>query len=286
MKNVISPQIVANEVRMMRTNHNGTIIIVEGPDDKKVFFNLLNKELCRIVIAYGRDNAINAMTILENDNINGLIAIIDSDFSKIENTFPASNSIYLTDKHDLESMMIASPAFTKLLFEYASEDRVHKFESQNKYSVAEALAINAMIIGYLRLLSIRKNLGLKFDGLTFSNFVMRDSLRVDFKGLIREIKNHSHNCLFNDVWFEAEIELLKDRTHDPWHISCGHDMIEMLSFALRRTLVAKSANDVDTNRLARSLRMAYEKYHFQQSDLFQSLKSWEEKSKFFKLLVV
>jgi hypothetical protein len=284
MRNIISAHTVANEVRLMRTDHKGTIIIVEGPDDKKAFYILLDQKSCRIVIAYGRENAIQAITILENNNIKGVVAIIDSDFAQIVNTFPTSNSIFLTDKHDLESMMIASPAFAKLLVEYANEDRVQTFESQNNCSVAEALAKNAMIIGYLRLLSIRKNLGLKFDGLAFSNFVTRDSLRIDFEGLIREIKNHSHNCPYNTEWFKEEIELLKNGAHNPWHISCGHDMIEMLSFALRRTLAARSANDVDTNRLARSLRIAYEKNHFQQTFLYSSLKSWEEKNKPFKLI--
>ncbi len=56
----------------------------------------------------------------------------------------------MTDLHDLECMMAASPAFTKLLDEYAEHSRVDAFETEHKCAFNALLVRNAMSIGYLR----------------------------------------------------------------------------------------------------------------------------------------
>lgn len=74
MKQTVTPHIVANEVRMMRTQHKGALVIVEGPSDKSAFLGLLRRDTCRIVIAYGKENALAAQVILEHEGVVGVLA--------------------------------------------------------------------------------------------------------------------------------------------------------------------------------------------------------------------
>lgn len=84
MRQSITPHIVANEVRLMRTHHKGALVIAEGPSDKNAFRSLLDPEACRIVIAYGKHNATGAIQVLEHDGFSGVLAVVDADFTRLE----------------------------------------------------------------------------------------------------------------------------------------------------------------------------------------------------------
>ncbi len=286
MKQFATPQTVANEVRMKRTQHAGTFLIVEGDTDKKTCRGLVDQHECQIVIAHGKPNLLGALTILEHDQFNGVVAICDADFSRLEGPSSASTNLLLTDAHDLEGMMIASPAFTKVLGEFAIASRVDDFEKRVGFPVATALAKNAVPVGCLRWLSLRHSLQLRFEGLTYARFLDRDALTVDTGKLLRAVKDHSqrHDLELADSQIIRKIEALLTGGHDPSQVSCGHDMLDILSFGLRRTLAARSQADVNRESLERSLRLAYDESCFTQTTLCQSIRCWEQANAPYRVL--
>ena len=147
MRASITPHTVANEVRMMRTEHEGTVVIVEGPSDKTAYRSLLAQDACRIVIAHGKENAAAALQILEHDAVDGILTIVDADFIHLEKAPSRSENLVVTDLHDLECMILASPAFAKVLGEYAVSSRLEAFEKRAGRPFAAVLATNATIIG-------------------------------------------------------------------------------------------------------------------------------------------
>lgn len=171
--------------------------------------------------------------------------------------------------------MIASPAFQKLLGEYAVPSRVEAFEKRQGCLLATALAKNAMTIGYLRWLSLRKDLAMTFEGLPFIKFLVREDLRVDWTDLLVAVKNRSRRHDLDDAEITSGIESLRSPEHDPWQVCCGPDMLEMLSFALQRTVAARKQSEVKPETLARGLRLAYDTAHFQETALYQSMRTWE-----------
>jgi hypothetical protein len=271
----VRPEIVANELRMMRTQHKGTLVIVEGPSDKSAFLSLLSKEACRIVIAHGKENALEVLKTLESEGFPGILAIVDADFSHLEGSTPSSANALRTDLHDLECMMAASPAFDKLLNEYAVAERVDAIQRKCGCALAILVATNAMAIGYLRWVSLRKSLGFEFDGLSFAKFVSRSDIRIDVPALIQEVKNRSQRHELDDSVITSHVDALRDVRHDPWQVSCGHDILEMLSYALRRTIAAHKESAVKREALERSLRFAYEAAHSRATQLFSSIRDWE-----------
>lgn len=67
----------------------------------------------------------------------------------------------------------------------------------------------------------------------------------------------------------------KSDIHDPWQVCCGHDLVEILSFGLRKAIGSAKASDIEPNSLERSLRLAYEKTYFYKIQMYLSICSWE-----------
>ncbi len=280
----MTPHIVANEVRLMRTHHKGALVIAEGPSDKNALRSLLDPEACRIVIAHGKHNATVAMQLLENEGFPGVLAVVDADFTRVEEAPIGSENVLATDLHDLECMMITSPAFEKVVGEYAESPRVEAFEKRQGCTLPTVLARSAMTIGYLRWLSIREDLSLTFEGLPFVRFLAREDLRVDLSALLVAVKNRSQRHDLDDAEIASGMESLRSPGHDPWQVSCGPDVLEILSFCLQRTIGARKQSEVKPEALARGLRLAYDTAHFQETALYQSMRTWESAHPSYRLL--
>jgi len=273
MREQITPDRIANSIRLLRSDHEGVFLIVEGHSDKLIYERLVNKQEVRITIASGKNNAIKALSILEKENFCRVFAVIDADFSRIEQQIPDSNNLFLTDEHDLEMMLIKSAAFDKLLKERGSEEKIAAFSKD----IRETLLKLGQEIGKLRLLSLRNELNLKFEGLNFSKFIDKKNLNlsIDIDKLIRSIKNHSQKLSLDEQQIKQDLSVISDENHDPWQLCCGHDFISILAIALWKVLGTRNANDVKKEDLERELRLAYELSYFYQTQIYQLMVNWQ-----------
>jgi 5S rRNA maturation endonuclease (ribonuclease M5) len=272
MKDQITPDRIANSIRLLRGDHEGVFLIVEGHSDKLIYERLVNKQEVRVTIASGKNNAIKALSILEKeDNFRRVVAVIDADFSRIEQQIPDSNNLFLTDEHDLEMMLIKSAAFDKLLKERGSEEKIKAFTED----IRETLLKLGQEIGKLRWLSLRNKLDLKFEGLNFKNFIDKENLSINIDKLIISIKNNSQKLSLDEQQIKQDLSVISDENHDPWQLCCGHDFIGILAIALCKVLGTWNANDVKTEVLERELRLAYELSYFYQTQIYQLMINWQ-----------
>jgi len=271
MREQITPDRIANSIRLLRSAHEGVFLIVEGHSDKLIYERLVNKQEVRVTIASGKNNAIKALSILEKENFRRVVAVIDADFSRIEQQIPDSNNLFLTDEHDLEMMLIKSAAFDKLLKERGSEEKIAAFPKD----IRETLLKLGQEIGKLRLLSLRNKLDLKFEGLKFGKFIDKEKLSINIDELIRSIKNHSQKLSLDEQQIKQDLSVISDENHDPWQLCCGHDFIGILAIALCKVLGTWNANDVKTEVLERELRLAYELSYFYQTQIYQLMVNWQ-----------
>lgn len=272
MREYITPERIANQIRLRRSNFLGTFIIVEGRSDKLVYERLFCTEKCEFSIASNKDNVINALNILDQDNFKGVLAIVYADFTILEGSVHISSNLLITDDHDLEIMLIKSPALDKLLREIGSEEKILKFGKDARKALVEC----GKIIGYLRWTSLKHNLNLKFEELTFSKFIEQKSLTINTLTLIQVVKNHSQKPALVDKEVEKLLNALQNPNHDLWHVCCGHDLICILSIGLCKTLGSCNTNDVKPEVLERELRLAYEESYFRSTQLYISIQNWEK----------
>ncbi len=239
-------------------------MLIEGSTDERVYQHFIAKDRCQIIVAHNKENVINALAILEKDNFLGVLAIVDADFLVLEEKRPSSQNLLLTDMHDLELMMINSPALEKVIVELGSMDKISKFEETYKKDIRSLLVECTMPIGYLRWVSLRENLFLKFEGLRFERFIDKEKLTIDTIDLIRIVQSRtsdnrgSYKPPLKDDELHAKIQQLSSDSHDPWHVCCGHDVVTVLSFGLRKAIGSNNSKGVESDQIEMCLRLAYE----------------------------
>ncbi len=259
-----------------------SFLIVEGNTDGIFYERLVNKNKCHVTPANNKSTALQVLSILEKDAFPGILVIVDADFDMLEGKSPHSPNVLFTDTHDLETMIMKSPALEKVLGEFGSEKKISEITQSAKKDVRALLLECGMSIGYLRWVSLRENLSLKFEGLEFAQFTK--DLKIEVLSLIKAVKNKSLRSDIVDKRLEAYIQDLKDDTHDPWHVCCGHDLVCILSIGLRKTIGSWNPNDIRPDVLERSLRLAFERSHFYKTQLYLSIQQWEKTNTPFVIL--
>lgn len=230
MREYITAHVVANTIRMKRSQFKGTIVVVEGSKDKKVYENFINNKECHIEIAHNKDNSTGAIKILEDSEVKGILAIIDADFWVLEEKRVDSNNIMLTDTHDIETMILQSPVLDRFIGEFGTENKIKVLKEDIR-----SILLNAGVpLGLLRWLSLKDNLNLKFEEVSFSNFVEKNTLKTNIPKMVKEVKNHSQLHSLDENLVIKNMDKLRDCECDPWHICCGHDLVNIISIGLRK----------------------------------------------------
>jgi hypothetical protein len=282
--------VIANSIRMKRPQYpTRTFLLVEGQDDKAFFGRYTDSDSCSITVAHGRPKVVEVILELDRSGFQGALGIVDADFEVLERRTPPSPNILVTDHHDVECMMLASPALKHLLRELGAEELISSFQAEKGSELVSHLLSIGKVVGYLRWASARHQWKLKFEGLSFKAFVREKDFSFELRQLLEEVRKHQGGRagpVPSVLDLEASIEEIKDPAHDAWHVCCGHDLVELLSIGLRRVLGKNNEGDVRVERLEQLLRLAYEEGYFSRTTLFVSIQAWERRNPPFKVLPV
>ena len=282
MRENLTPESIASDIHMRRSQFKGTFLIVEGDTDQRFYGRFIDEELCQTVAANGKpsakQNAIRVIEILRNENFDGALAIVDADFSRLEGKEPDNDHIFMTDTHDLETIILKSPALETLLAEYGSKQKIENITKSRNKGIRQMLLEIGIQIGYLRWVSEKKNLALKFEEINFLAFVDVNNLTLKsvIQMIVTVINNSSNQNLEADN-LQEQMSKLYNPNNDPWDICCGHDLVCILSIGLHRVFGSGSnkARDVSIEQIEKYMRMSYEEAYFLATQLYKSLRSWE-----------
>lgn len=274
MRNFILPTDKANEIRMRRTTFSGTFLLVEGVSDAVFYRRFIDRENCCVEVAVGKQRVIDILNSLDQHSFQGALGIVDADFDYLQKTRENSSNLFLTDTHDLETMMLAKGGFEKLLNEYTSDEKLPKFVKKHG-DVRKIVLAAGMQVGYLRWVSQRNNLNLSFSNIKFGNFLDKETLQFDVRKFVQEVKNKSQAQALKSEDLQQQILAQQDDRHDPWQVCCGHDLMEILALAFCKAIGTFNTNEVTIDTLERSLRLAYEASWFPQTNLYREIQAWE-----------
>ena len=273
-----------NAIRLRRSYFSGTFLLVEGTSDKKFYKRFINKESCLVIPLSGKPSSkfrvIQVLEILKKSNFEGILAIVDADFDHLEICAYQNINLLRTDTHDLETMLLQSPALEKVIREFGSEDKITKFNKD----IREVLLDTEILVGYLRWISQTDKLSLAFSSITFSKFISEKTLQINELKLIQEVKNKSQASFLKDEDLQQKLVNKKHNNHDPWQVCCGHDLVEILSIGLRKAIGSNKAAEVEVNSLERNLRLAYEETYFDKTQLYLHIKTWQNNNQPFQVL--
>ncbi len=271
---------IANEFLLLRDTYKGPVLILEGDNDEKLFRRFVEDSEMEIISALGKENVLGAVEILEShDDVQGFLGIVDADFGHVDGSLPTSENIVVTDDHDVEMMIIKTKAFSEVLRELGSDDKISNFPGGER-GVRPALMQEALIIGHLRHLSVTDDLRLRFEGLRFELFVDRDSVKMNLNKMINNVFELTRNpqLEMRDIR-DRLLELGKDATDDPYQICCGHDFIAIFGIALRKVVGSLAKQERDPQKLGIALRLAYDSADFRQTKLYSDAKQWSKRNR-------
>src|SRR6267154_312432 len=132
MRSVHNQHTLANEVRLKRTQFAGTFLLVEGPDDGRFYRRFTDPKHCHISIGFNKENVIRAIDVLDAAGAKGVLGVVDSDFDALDGKELPSANLVRGDCHDVETLLVRSPALETVLHEFASPEKLVRFEAKYK----------------------------------------------------------------------------------------------------------------------------------------------------------
>lgn len=277
MAPVSQPYEIANWIMMGNNQKAKAALIVEGESDTSVFLFLADIDRCRLFIAKGKNNVLEAIAITQKARYKGVAAVVDADFWHLERLQPTLPSVFVTDTHDLETMMLRTRAYEKLLFFYELTSLGTVEIKPDAFVVWAANLLreiqgDAMTLGYLRWASSRHNLRIKFKEVPIRRCLDNKNSRLHEERVETEILRASDKSAGTWNEIRAKAFELEGQAHDPWQVCSGHDLTEILSHYLERVLGRR----VDRKEVEKQLALCYDSSDFFNTELCRRLSAWEQ----------
>ena len=274
MRKYIRHYDVANEISMRRSVEKEVFVVVEGITDYRLYGKFTDEQNCKLAIAHSKSNVRLSVKELVKDRGDDMVSgIVDADYDRI-NGADIDPPVFITDAHDLETMIFHSTALEHILWEYGDQDKIQDFENRRGMGIREAILNACYPIGTLMYLSLKNNYELNFRDMNYHDFINPSTLILDLDRFVTDVHSNSK------FGREKKKSLLRNlnqelaKKHDPWQMCRGHDMADVLILGFQHSFGSYNSRALNHGALQGSLRLAYHREHFQDTDLFQGLGSW------------
>ncbi|MCD1293558.1 hypothetical protein CUJ83_00920 [Methanocella sp. CWC-04] len=278
---------ILNKIRMQRNYFQGCFLIVEGTSDALFFRQFVDEKDCKILVAGGKYHVIEALRKIDGDDEKRVIGIVDSDYSRLDGESLEMPNLFMTDTHDLETLIIRSQALNKFLIQYASYTKLNSFvvrydrTSQQEPDIRHILVNSGKYLGYFVWLNQRKGWNFDFSDIDYGRFVDAETLRIDSNRMVEHVVSR---CNGKRRYYIDEVEnslfkmiRSKGGEDDLWQVCRGHDLVEILLIGIKRIFGYDGAKDLVNSRedVERNLRLSFGVIHLVSTSLYASLREWE-----------
>ena len=272
MREFIDSRDVANTVMMLATAFDGTIAVVEGVTDRRLYGKFFDKDRVEVIIAHSKSNVRNTIReTFKERKFRRVVGIIDADLDRL--TGKAHNApLFLTDTRDSEGMMLNSKAFDDILDEYGDRDRMDRFTDSHG-SIKKAIMSAAYPIGLLMYLSDTKGLGFSFKELDYEYFIDRKTLKCDVKRMIENIMSRSRAARHVSVKNVYQM-ILTEEEHEKKDVCRGHDLMAVMAIGLKYIFGANNSRNLNDDILSGSFRLAYDRDDIESTELYRESSEW------------
>jgi hypothetical protein len=310
LQNSITPESIIDSIKMLK--HKGSLLFVEGQSDYDFWIKFKDNS-CKIHITFGCPKLLVVIELLERENYEKkYVGIIDADFRHLDNKMPKRDAIFLTDEHDLEVMLINSQALNIVIDFYGkgNEERKNNFLEKQQMTIKELLVSLALPIAYFKKVKQEQNYSFKFkpsptdkneDNLEYTKFI--DKTKMLFLGydkLIDTIKNYTQRYISKEkdktkiTWelkldnqlLIKQIKEIESRNLADLQLCNGHDLANILSVLLMKAIADYDSKTIPSQEIESKLVAYYDSSDLQKTNLYHSLKQWENTNSSYKLLKI
>jgi len=275
----LSSSDIANSISMLRSSYKGAIIVVEGVTDCRLYSKFIDKNEVKIITAFSKDNVRKSVgEVWGRRNDKKTIGILDADIDRLCGK-SYNPPIFLTDKRDLETMIMSTRALDDVLSEYADQGLLENFERING-KVGEVVAKASYPIGLLMFISSKGRMGLSFKQIDHEQFINRKTLAIDVRMMIEEVFSHSLNKGLGKKELADMIAEEEEVLNDPWIAVRGHDAVSVLAIGLSQTFGSYNSKGLNAGQLSGALRLAFSFEYFKDTALYKDTVKWSQKNNY------
>ena len=277
MREYLTVSDIANSVFMMRSAFKGTLLVVEGPTDHRLYGKFTDRSDVRTVIAHSKDNVKGVIReVCTKRGLKEVIGIIDSDLDLLMGN-RISPPLFRTDTRDAESMIMSSGSFKEVLWEYADQDKLAHFESRYG-DVVERIEDGAYPVGLMMYLSQCEDLNLSFKDLEFLDFIDRNTLACDIGKLCNAVVNNTMSARISHRELRVLMDEYMQEKHYVDEVCRGHDLVNVMAIGLKFIFGSDNALHLRASALGSALRLSYDFKDFCATRLYEDSKAWAQKN--------
>jgi hypothetical protein len=279
MRDNLTSADIANSVSMLRSSFKGPIVVVEGVTDCRLFGKFIDRDEVKMVPAFSKENVRRSVSeVWGNRHDTKVIGIVDADLDRLckRNYHPP---LFLSDKRDMETMIMSSGALEDVLSEFADPDLLDHFE-EALGPIRDIVARATYPVGLLMFISARERLGLSFKNLDYSTFINKKTLAIDIRRMIEEVFVGSINIGMGKKELADKIAEEEEVLTDPWIAVRGHDAVSVLAIGLTETFGSYNSRDLKIGQVSGALRLAFNLSYFEETDLYKNTVKWAQKNNY------
>lgn len=268
---------------MLRGATRRAVLIVEGASDEKFWSRFSDRETCELVIARGKQNALDAMNLLRSQAVDGIICIVDRDYDPFLGKDEACEDVVVTDDHDLETMLVRSESFEAVAAELGSKTKIDKIGGSN--ALREIVVRIGVQVGSVRLFSLEKAENLKFEGLKYRFFDPENTMDA-LPAIAKEVYDNTGRPGADLAAVLEFGEQLERQAPNEWWVVCGHDLTEMMGRALRSIAGNLDARAASASEMEKHLRLACDSQFVKGLTMTEAIRTWERANPTFRCLPI
>ncbi|WP_157930975.1 toprim domain-containing protein [Mycobacteroides abscessus] len=259
------------ELRIDRYGADHGIIVVEGPDDKRL---LCTKTVHQgqIITTGGKVFLLEAHRVAAERKIDSVVFLTDCDYEVGHGELSAQLNLIISKNADIESDLLENGGFKRLVVELvaAALDSEEAAESIAREVEDRSVAI-AEVIGRLRI--VARTHGFEIDtDIKYRKYRQRHTATVDEEKLIRTVIQGSPDCAMKS----EEVKEIVSKLPRHYHNCNGHDLVAATNHVLRDDYGVRNETPESLERL---LRTSTPKSVFEELDVARYLRRWEQQHK-------
>lgn len=265
-----SPAIIASEIAMTRNVLPAGVLLVEGDTDIRFWRSRVESHRSELVDAEGKDNLLGAIMLLDRDAIPGVLGVVDDDRDSLVGRSHVSPNVVATDTADLECLLLRSPAWHRLLAEFADPQKVAAFTREHG-DARDGLLERGLVFGRLRWLLHRQQWVAPRGTFKPYQFIDKATWSVQQDALYHRVANAIDQSV---PTLRAGVAALP--AVDPWRVCRGHDLIALLIIGLQGVLgPAPGKKKLPLEGLMQVLRSGFDDASLHATQMWAEMCAWE-----------
>ena len=276
LQSLITNNIVtkSNEVHELFNStklENKILLCCEGPSDVKVYGPIFNKDYVFIKPFGTCNNLPLFIEKLTEEFGNRIIAIKDADFDYLNKKTYTCKNLFLTDTHDLETMLFDADVEDKLYFSY-----LHNDESLGKsFSIVSDVMQHLEDVSYLKWMNSAENLALNVSCISFSEENYDGYSPVNIEKCIQKMRSiPDNNVKCGDIKKSYSEFRNNHECNDLKLLVNGHDLCSVIALYLK--FHDSTDGNVNETRVSSIAISAYNMEKFSKTALYQKLLEWAD----------